>query len=346
MPPTRTPQSLARRIASVSAATAASLLGARPISAEPPPIVTIEVRPSTDASESETRRCLGFIVEEEGFILTTYRNVVSPETGRLLTTIEIERRSAPGERHPARLIGVEPTLDLAILQIEGVEGPLPAADLKANAGFSVGQEIYAPGGLDGDSVVLGRLTGLNSKECYQETLTAAMYRAEMELPDSLAGAPIYAKNGEIVAIHTAYSPPEQEGHLDDEDEMHMLPIFLALNIYDSIKEKRSLASPWTGFSVRALTPHEATSFPTTRGHRGGIAIEAVIPKSPAERLGIREGDVLVQLGHNPIESVPDFQKWLYLYGVGHEVDLVLLRGEALLTAKYVIEERPPWAKPR
>ena len=341
-----TPKPPRSRLAPVSLA-AGTVLAAMPgLAAESPPIVSIEARANAEAPVATARRSLGFIVEAEGFVLTTYRNVVSPETGRLLTSIEIEPRSRPGKRYAARIIGVEPTLDLAILEIQSEER-FRAADIKLNSGFAVGQEIYAPAELEGDRVALGRLTALNSKECYQETLTAAMYRGELELADAVAGAPIYGESGEIVAIHTAYSPPEQEGHVDDGEEMHMLPIFLAFNIYDAIKEKQSLLSPWTGFSVRALTAAEVGRFPSTQGHRSGVAIEAIIEDGPAARMGLREGDLLVQLGHNRIESVPDFQKWLYLYGVGHRVQLMILRRDgALLATEYVIEERPTWAKPR
>lgn len=335
------------RQTAITIATGASLIPVAAHGADAPPIVSISARaPADHTAVPAARKSLGFIVESDGFVLTTYRNVVSPEDGRLLSKIEIELRSRPGPRYDATIVGVEPTLDLAILKLD-TDQTFEAADIKTNSGFSVGQEIYAPNQIDGNKTALGRLTGLNSKECYQETLTAAMYRAEIRLPDRAAGAPVYGKNGEIVAIHTAYDPPDAEGHVDDEDEIHILPIFLAFNIYDAIKEKKSFLSPWTGFSVRGLAREESAGFPTADGYRGAVVIEAVVPGSPAARMGIEAGDLLLQLGHNRVESVADFQKWLYLYGVGHEVDLVILRdGRDLMTTRYEIEARPANVRPR
>ncbi|MEZ4282184.1 MAG: PDZ domain-containing protein [Myxococcota bacterium] len=119
------------------------------------------------------------------------------------------------------------------------------------------------------------------------------------------------------------------------------------NICDSLKQKKSLRSRWTGFSVRPLSSAEARRFPTERGFSSGIGIEYVWPDSPAEKLGIRPGDLLLQFSHNPITSVADFQKWLYLYGAGTRAKLVFLRGEGEhLVSEMAIEERPAWAKPR
>lgn len=323
-------------------------IGGDAVGAAPPTIVEIRPPPTTATAERapSPSRGLGFLVTDEGFALTTYRNLLIEGTNRLHPVVDVVVRGL-GEETPVRavLVGVEPTLDLAILKLES-DGLPAGSPFEMEIGYGVGDEIYAPSQLDGDAVALGRLTGLNSKECYQETLTAAMYRAEIELPDVVAGTPVYIGDGEVVAIHTAYVPEATADHADDPDEMHLLPLVLVRNIFNSLVEKGSFRSPWTGFSVRALVAEEASRVPTDRGFRGGVALEAVWPGSPAEKMGLREGDVLLQLGHNRTESVADFQKWLYLYGVGENVKLVVLRGEELLTTDYEIEERPDWAKPR
>lgn len=328
----------------VASATALSAMAWDPAGAAPPTL--LEVRTPATASTAEQTRGLAFLVTEQGFALTTYRNLLIEGTSRLHPSVQVILRGSKDEEPiHASLVGVEPTLDLAILKLDA-KGLPKGSPFEIETGYDVGDEVYAASELDGDAVALGRLTGLNSKECYQETLTAAMYRAELELPAAVAGTPVYIESGEVVAIHTAYVPEANGDHVDDPEEMHLLPLVLVRNIFNSLVEKGSFQSPWIGFSVRSLTPTEAVRFPTDRGFRGGVALEAIWPGSPAEKMGFRVGDVLVQLGHNRTESVPDFQKWLYLYGVGAQVKLVVLRGEALLTSDYEIEERPDWAKPR
>jgi S1-C subfamily serine protease len=108
-----------------------------------------------------------------------------------------------------------------------------------------------------------------------------------------------------------------------------------------------MKSPWTGFSVRALNEAEMKFFPTAKKHHGGVALEYIWPGSPAEKLGLRVNDILVQFSYNRIESVADFQKWLYMFGVGQPVKLMILRdGREYLVADYVIEERPKEARPK
>ncbi len=149
------------------------------------------------------------------------------------------------------------------------------------------------------------------------------------------------------AIYTGFKPTPEPGHEEVEGETHLLPIELCFNIYESLKTKRSLKSPWTGFSVRPLTDAERAFFPTAKKHHGGVAVEEVWENSPAQRMELKEGDILVQFSYNRILSVADFQKWLYMYGVGQPVKLMFLRnGTDYLATDYTIEERPQWAKPK
>jgi len=342
-----------RLAASALAALAALLFACSPApsgATASPHVVVVEARTATDASTPPLRRGLGFVVESDGFVLTAYENLTDPASGRLLARVTVGLEGAPeGEALPAQIVSVEPTLNLGILKVEP-DAPLRASKIRRDKGLEVGEEVFAvtsigPGGA---ATARGRLSGLSSKECYQQSMTATMVRAAIELPRSAMGTPLYGADGDVLALYTGYEPaPAETGGAEAHDDVHVLPIVLVFNIYDSIKRRTSLISPWTGFSVRRLEAEEAAIFPTSRGHRGGIAIEYVWPGGPAERMGIRPGDVLVQLSYSPITSPADFQKWLYAYGVGHEIKLVFVRdGKQYLAVDYVIEERPGWAVPQ
>jgi len=192
------------------------------------------------------------------------------------------------------------------------------------------------------------VAGINTRECYQESLVSTMFRAKIDIPEASIGGPVVlADAGGVVAIYTGFKPTAEKGHQEVSNETHLLPINLCFNIYDSIKQKGSHKSPWTGFSVRALNESELKFFPTAKKHNGGIAIEHIWPDSPAAKLGLRVNDILVQFSYNRILAVADFQKWLYMYGVGHPVKLMILRdGKEYLIAEYVIEERPQSARPK
>lgn len=304
-------------------------------------VVRIEAR----TASRESSHGLGFIVEKEGFVLTTYRNLVVPVSEDLHETFHVRS----GDRdYAAEVIGVEPTIDLAILKLETGETftPVVAATKRE---IVPGQAVEAIDFASGSPIAIpGEVTALNTKQCYQHSLASTMFRAMITIPAASIGGPVFhADTGEVAAIYTGFKPAPEPGHVEVDGETHLLPIELCFNIYESLKTKRSLKSPWTGFSVRPLTDAERAFFPTAKKHHGGVAVEDVWENSPAQRMGVKEGDILVQFSYNRILSVADFQKWLYMYGVGQPVKLIFLRnGTDYLATDYTIEERPQWAKPK
>lgn len=327
------------------------LVGSASISAalDVPGLVRIEGWSLGGSAAAPVNRCLGFVVEKDGFVLSNFANLTDPATGLLLDSFRVVIADGSDKTHTASIIGVEPTINLGILKLDG-DGEFATARIANSREVEVGAKMAAVGGFESGKAVwtFGEVAGLNTRQCYQESLTSTMFRARISIPEgSLGGPVVFADSGEVVALHTGFKPVVEAGHVEAEGETHLLPIHLCFNIYDSIKQKRSLKSPWTGFSVRPLNEAEGRFFPTARTHRGGIAIEHVWPDSPASRLGLREGDILVQFSYNRILSVADFQKWLYMYGVGHPVKLMILRnGTEYLVADYTIEERPAAARPK
>jgi S1-C subfamily serine protease len=132
-----------------------------------------------------------------------------------------------------------------------------------------------------------------------------------------------------------------------------MPINIVAGIARALIAERSISSPWLGFSVLEIAAlrarlrgagTEATR--TLRAPLTGIYIDDVYDPSPAARAGVRVGDFLVALDGNRLFSVLDFQKWLYLSGIGREVRLSLFRDGETLELEATIETRPPAATPR
>lgn len=328
------------------------LLAALPLwlCAVPAPNI-VEVSSYRSADSPPVDRTLGFIVESDGFLITSYEELVDPAKGTLHPSFQVTVPNK-GKTYPARVIGVEPTLNFAVLQIEAPEEIFKASVISRDRSIVPGQGLYAATQAQEpeEAQAMGRLLALNSLECYQQSLTQTMFSSEMMIDERSVGSPVFNEAGDVVAIYTGYEPPDDpEGntHMDDDQITHLLPIFLAFNIYESIKQRQSLASPWTGFSVRPLKTDEKAQFPVAGGrYQGGIAFEYIWENSPAEAMGLQVDDILLRFAHNPIGSPADFQKWLYLYGVGRTVDLYILRDGEILVEQYTIEERPQWAVPK
>ncbi len=313
-----------------------------------PVIVSVETYKKENGSRNKVASSMGFVFESDGFILTAYKNLTDPLSGNLLNDIDVK---ILGDKkvYAANIVGVEPTINLGILKVFP-EKDLRSSKMITRTGLEIGQEVFAVQSLPQNSSPLlerGRLVAMNSRECYQESLSSTMLRAEIILDAKSIGTPIFNKDGEVVAIYTGYKAKALEGHIDDPNEIHILPAFLAMNIYDSLKHKKSMLSPWTGFSVMPINDSQQKAFPTKHGDKGGIAMEYIWPESPADKLGVLPNDILVRFGHYRITSPAEFQKWLYMYGVGHKVKLVFLRDlKDYRVVEYTIEERPKWAVPR
>jgi len=122
---------------------------------------------------------------------------------------------------------------------------------------------------------------------------------------------------------------------------YVLPINLVLNLYEALKVAHCTRSPWLGISVLELDRVAAVRDPAKPAlpvH--GVGIDDVFVPSPAAAAGVRTGDFLVELGGHAIQSVADFQKWLYVLGIGAEVELGLLRDGRPLRVTVTIEPRP------
>lgn len=320
-----------------------------------PGLVTIrsfeKVTPLENTTSPAANQSLGFIIEEDGHLLTNHSSLIKPGGESLLEDFHIGLTDGSGRTFTASIIGVEPTINLGILKIDAGEGvKFETANAKRGELPVLGTKLRAVAKTDGGKTEYadGVVAGLNTRECYQESLTSTMFRANITIPDSSKGGPVIAADGgAVLAIYTGFKPVAKDGHQEVSSETHLLPVNLCFNVYESIKQKGSMKSPWTGFSVRGLDENEKKFFPTAKKHHGGVALEHIWPGSPAEKLGLREGDILVQFSYNRILSVADFQKWLYMFGVGQPVKLMILRdGREYLVADYVIEERPHSARPK
>lgn len=342
----------------VSVATSAAAVADRPA----PAIVYVRSYDSTAPGAKPADERLGFIVESQGMILTGYQGLCDADSDTLRPVVRVQLVGADSGSMPAAIVSVEPTLNFAILKVENDEEEFPISVFAERDEIGVGQRVHAFGGVeDGRPIfVSGEISDLNSKECYQSSMTATMLRAKIEIPDASIGGPVFNDEGKVVAIHTGHQPvdellPEPTGALDglhrqgqaeDEGIQHILPIFLVATIYENIKLRKSLKSPWTGFSVRPINDEEKRRFPHTR-YRSAVAVEEVWKGGPAEPLGIEVGDLLVGFSYYKTNTVAEFQRWLYAHGVGMDVKLIFLRGEdELRTVEFTIEERPKWAVPR
>jgi S1-C subfamily serine protease len=121
------------------------------------------------------------------------------------------------------------------------------------------------------------------------------------------------------------------------------------NLFEALKVARSNRSPWIGISVLELPAAQRlleSRVPAVATPSSGVYIDDVFDPSPAHEAGIRPGDFLLGLGGHRVQSVGDFQTWLYIAGIDTKVELEIVRDGRTLTIPVTVEERPASASTR
>ena len=219
----------------------------------------------------------GVIVSEQGYILTSHHVVESVD--------QIEVALSDSRKVPAKVVGIDPETDLAVLKIEVQK--LPAITFARAEQLRVGDVVLAignPFGV-GQTVTfgivsgLGRNIGIATFENFIQT-DAAIH------PGNSGGALVDAR-GNLVGINTAiYSQTGTSLGIG-----YAIPVSIARQVMEQIIEKGSVTRGWIGVGVQDINKELADSFklPTAKG----VLITQIERGSPADKAGIKLGDVLV-----------------------------------------------------
>jgi serine protease Do len=296
----------------------------------------------------------GFLVEDDGTILTA-RHLLVDDAGETVDVVDIERHD--GRHQIARIVGTEATIDLGVLKLEELR-PTDLRELRPvrigdSSAARVGHWAIAlgnPAG-PGTTFAVGTLSSRAARQCYQDELSATLMQASLGVPAGGYGGPLLNIEGSVVGMLIPGPNPDPASSVTPSPTLAFaLPIDLALAIYEPLKIKESRKSPWLGVSVlelRAVRQGRGRSGPGgLRLPPAGVYIDDVFEPSPAAAADVRVGDFLISIDGNRLFSVGDFQKWLYLSGIGRTVTLGIFRDGQTLEKRVAIEERPEAAVPR
>ncbi len=266
----------------------------------------------------------GVIVSEDGVVLTNNHVVEAAD--------EIEVSLNDGGKYPAVLIGSDPESDLAVLRVKA-PGKLPAVSFAGNDSLQIGDVVLAIGNpFDvGQTVTMGIVSALGRSQLGINTFENFIQTDAAINPGNSGGALVDA-NGNLVGINTAiYS--RSGGSLGIG---FAIPASTARSVMEQIVASGSVTRGWVGVEVQELTPELAESFkyPLT----GGALIAGVMRGSPADRGGVRPGDVLLEVEGRKVKDasgmlqliaalVPGQQATLKVYRSGGERDIAVTVGK-------------------
>jgi serine protease DegS/serine protease DegQ len=283
-------------------------------------------RPEDGARQQASGLGSGVIVGPEGYIVTN-NHVIEAADG-------IEIALNDGRKFPAQVVGRDPETDLAVLRITP-SGTLPTLALAPRDSLQVGDVVLAignPFGV-GQTVTMGIVSaldrshlGINTFEDYIQTDAAIN-------PGNSGGA-LVDTTGNLVGINSAiYS--RSGGSLGIG---FAIPVSLVQSVMEQIIQSGEVTRGWIGVEIQEVTRELAESFdlPDTQG----VLISGVMRGGPADRAGIRPGDILRAIEGHPVNEPQRMLEQVAGLNPGTKARVTLMRNRKELPLAVEISRRP------
>ncbi len=267
----------------------------------------------------------GVIVSPEGYILTNNHVIES--------AAQIEIALADGRKVPGKLVGTDPETDLAVLK--GDLRGLPAITLGKLDNAKVGDVVLAignPFGV-GQTVTMGIVSALGRNHLGINTFENFIQTDAAINPGNSGGA-LVDINGHLLGINTAiYS--RSGGSLGIG---FAIPVSTVKTVMESIIRNGQVVRGWIGVEPQDITPELADSFGLQKS--SGTIIAGVLKGGPADKAGVRPGDILLAVGGQPVTDTVAMLNLVAQLTPGEKVDLVVLRKSQETHLSVVVGRRP------
>lgn len=268
----------------------------------------------------------GVIVDSENGYIVTNNHVV--ENADELKVVLGDKREFDG-----KVIGTDPQTDIAVIKIEGTQ--LPSAEFGDSNLIRVGQWAVAIGNPFGltQTVSVGVVSAVG-----RVNVGIAQYEDLIQTDAAInpgnSGGPLVNINGEVIGINTAIFT-RSGGY---QGIGFAIPANMVKYIMNSLIESGKITRGWLGVVIQNLNPELAESFDVSITE--GVLISNVQDDSPAEKAGIKSGDIVIEYEGESIKNVNQFRNLVAKTGAGNKVKVKVIRDgkEKILTVK--IGEQP------
>lgn len=252
----------------------------------------------------------GVIVDRAGVLVTNDHVVRGADSIRVTLS--------DGSITEGEVLGEDPLTDLAVVRIP--PSPVPAAPLGDSSRLRAGQFVVAIGnalGLPGEPTVsLGVVSALHRPLPGADFVFEGLLQTDAAINPGNSGGPLATLTGEVIGVTTAIVPFAQGVGF-------AVPSETVRRIIGQIRKDGRVVRPWLGLSVAPLPTGARTSPPLPRST--GLLVAEVVRGGPADRAGIRAGDVVFRVGSTGVRSLRDLLESLAGLAIGEEAEVALAR---------------------
>ena len=281
-----------------------------------PAVVSITTQERPDASgEPQKGIGSGFIISPDGYVLTAAHVVDDAES---FTVTLLDARGWPEEVH-ATLVGSDAQTDCALLKVE-TDRKLPSLQLGSARDIEVADWVVvigSPYGLD-RSVSVGVISAKGRTDIIPGSRTSFVdfLQTDAAINPGNSGGPVLALDGKVIGIANAVNTTGQGIGF-------AIPIDVARAVVDDLRSHGRVRRGWLGVSVVDLTPDVARS--AGRPSYSGVMVSDVVAGSPAQRAGLRTGDIILEVDHVPVQRAQALRWRVALSGPGNPLRVHVTR---------------------
>ena len=268
----------------------------------------------------------GVIFSEDGLILTNNHVVATAD--------EIEVAMADGRKISAKVVGTDPDTDLALIKINAEH--LPAIAFASSDKLSVGDVVLAIGNpfgvgqtvTQGIVSALGRThLGINTFENFIQT--------DASINPGNSGGALIDTQGNLVGVNSAiYSRSGGSMGIG-----FAIPATLARQVMEQIVTQGNVTRGWVGIEAQDITPELAESFKLDVA-QGGALVAGVLINSPADKAGLRAGDILLAIEGKPVLDSGSMLNLIAGLTPNQKANLKIARSDKIINVIVIIGKRP------
>ena len=282
-----------------------------------PAVVSITTLERADSSgEPQKGIGAGFIISPDGYVLTAAHVI---EDAVSFTVTVLDPRGWP-EEMAATLVGADPQTDCALLKLK-VNRRLPSLTLGSAQEVEIADWVVvigSPYGLN-HSVSVGVISAKGRTDIIPGARTSFVdfLQTDAAINPGNSGGPVLALDGHVVGIANAVNTTGQGIGF-------AIPADVARSVVDELRTHGKVRRGWVGLSVTDLTPDVARTL--GRPSYSGVVVSDVVAGSPAQRAGLRAGDIILDVDRQPMQRAQALRWKVAQAGPGNSLRVHVTRG--------------------
>lgn len=278
----------------------------------------------------------GMIVSKDGLILTNKHVVERAQSIRAI--------ASDGKEYSAKLVALDPTNDIAFIKADGASNFNPI-ELGDSSNVQVGQKVVAIGNALGqfqNTVTTGIISGIKrpivaSNGNMNESLNN-LFQTDAAINPGNSGGPLVNIDGQVIGINTAVAGDGSQ------NIGFAIPINEAKNAIDSVEKFGKIVKPYLGVRYVALNKQLAEKNKLSVSHGaylvGSRTSPAILTNSPADKAGLKEGDIIIKINDLSIDSSNSLSSVIGNFKVNDKIKIIYIRDGKENTTQALLVESP------